>query len=78
MPTQNLGAKKTDFLIQWCSYNPSTGGCCTHVTRVDSNKSLCGVAMTDSAGQLLSDTNGQIGCQRCTKALAKMGITPAK
>lgn len=68
--------QRTDFLIQWRSYNPSTGGSCTHATTQDSDRSLCGLQMLDSAGQTLADTNGRVGCQRCAKALVKLGITP--
>lgn len=65
-----------DFAVQWRSYNPATGGSCTHATPLDSDRALCGVETLESAGQTLSDTLGRIGCQRCAKALVKLGITP--
>lgn len=65
---------QADFLIQWRSYSRATGGCCTHATRQDSDTSLCGLEMYDSAGQALSTTNGLVGCRRCMKALGKLGV----
>ena len=65
-----------DFEVQWRSFNPATGGSCTHATPPDSDRALCGVETLENAGQNLSDTQGRIGCQRCAKALSKLGIRP--
>lgn len=61
-----------DFEVQWRSFNPATG----HATPLDSDRALCGVETLENAGQNLSDTQGRIGCQRCAKALSKLGIRP--
>lgn len=76
MSTETSPSPLEDFYVQWLYYDARRGGTCTHATREDTNKALCGVMTVDGAGQTLADTGGVVACRRCTKALAKLGITP--
>tara|TARA_R110002124_G_scaffold128157_19_gene288726 strand:+ start:23131 stop:23343 length:213 start_codon:yes stop_codon:yes gene_type:complete len=60
-----------DYYVAWRSYNPKTGGCCTHITRYGSNKALCGVITLEGSGQSLKEADGFVGCKRCQKAIKR-------
>ena len=67
--------KPTDnYWVQWRSYSPKHGGCCTHATELNTGRALCGVETLEGAAQTLTDTDGHVGCRRCQRILVKRSV----
>ncbi len=77
-----MAAPSDNYSVVWVRYSYKEGGCITHALADDQERTVCGLAAPESGfeggWETLTTVEGNVGCQRCRKALTKRGVLPFK